>query len=320
MRVVTVTVFRFQLGLIYLLIICCVWSVYFPLVSSPHWYIFLTCSVALGTVVFCLFLVTSRPLYTDNCFKVSLLFCLLVCSLSLSLYLQLPAPDQPDITEAGLFALYVQVRNKTPNPTEQNLSWISQVLLLIYTVIPLPLYGTLSLGMSYSALLEIFAGITLTARDEFTVVVRVLLHFCLHLLGCHILLMTQVRMRDTFMKVGQSLLVKRQLVMEKQLKEKMINSVMPPKVADWLMKRGIEDEDEDVDIDSETGSMMRKISSPRSSNQGDIRTIFRPFNMNAMENVSILFADIVGFTQMSSNKSATQLVELLNDLFGRSIN
>ena len=40
----------------------------------------------------------------------------------------------------------------------------------------------------------------------------------------------QVRMRDTFMKVGQSLLVKRQLGMEKQLKEKMIHSVMPPKV------------------------------------------------------------------------------------------
>ena len=32
------------------------------------------------------------------------------------------------------------------------------------------------------------------------------------------------------MKVGQSLMVKRQLSMEKQLKEKMIHSVMPPKV------------------------------------------------------------------------------------------
>ncbi len=39
--------------------------------------------------------------------------------------------------------------------------------------------------------------------------------------------------------------------------------------------------------------------------------------MNAMENVSILFADIVGFTKMSSNKTASQLVGLLNDLFGR---
>ncbi len=43
-------------------------------------------------------------------------------------------------------------------------------------------------------------------------------------------LFVQVRMRDTFMKVGQSLMVKKQLVNEKGLKEKMIHSVMPPKV------------------------------------------------------------------------------------------
>ena len=36
-----------------------------------------------------------------------------------------------------------------------------------------------------------------------------------------------------------------------------------------------------------------------------------------MENVSILYADIVGFTQMSSNKTAEELVILLNNLFAR---
>ncbi|VDN11699.1 unnamed protein product [Dibothriocephalus latus] len=44
---------------------------------------------------------------------------------------------------------------------------------------------------------------------------------------------------------------------------------------------------------------------------------FRKFHVSQMENVSILFADIVGFTKMSSNKSASHLVYLLNDLFGR---
>ena len=39
--------------------------------------------------------------------------------------------------------------------------------------------------------------------------------------------------------------------------------------------------------------------------------------MDRMDDVSILFADIVGFTKMSSNKTAEQLVKLLNDLFGR---
>lgn len=35
------------------------------------------------------------------------------------------------------------------------------------------------------------------------------------------------------------------------------------------------------------------------------------------QDVSILFADIVGFTRMSSNKTASQLVAILNELFER---
>ena len=46
------------------------------------------------------------------------------------------------------------------------------------------------------------------------------------------------------MKVAQSMMVKKQLVAEKGLKEKMIHSVMPPKVAEWLMRGHVEDNDE----------------------------------------------------------------------------
>nr|XP_031838450.1 adenylate cyclase type 9 [Nomia melanderi] len=137
--------------------------------------------------------------------------------------------------------------------------------------------------------------------------IRILMQVCIHLIGIHILIMTFVRMRGTFMKVGQSLLVRRQLEMEKQLKEKMIHSVMPPKVADWLM--------EESEREREREDSLKKGSIP--SNNTDIRSLFRPFNMHSMENVSILFADIVGFTRMSSNKSAEELVGILNDLFER---
>ena len=44
---------------------------------------------------------------------------------------------------------------------------------------------------------------------------------------------------------------------------------------------------------------------------------FRDFHMSQTDNTSILFADIVGFTKMSSNKTAELLVSLLSDLFGR---
>ncbi|XP_011872784.1 PREDICTED: adenylate cyclase type 9 [Vollenhovia emeryi] len=137
--------------------------------------------------------------------------------------------------------------------------------------------------------------------------IRILMQICIHLIGVHILIMTFVRMRGTFMKVGQSLLVRRQLEMEKQLKEKMIHSVMPPKVADWLM--------EESEREREREDSLKKGSIP--SNNTDIRSLFRPFNMLSMEDVSILFADIVGFTRMSSNKTAEELVGILNDLFER---
>ena len=126
-------------------------------------------------------------------------------------------------------------------------------------------------------------------------------------------------MRDTFLKVGQSLIVKKQLGTEKDLKEQMIHSVMPLKVADWLMTGHAEDQDDDqsglptsknqsedanakngaldYDEDSLTDSdfqgqsfepippTMKKLSSPRTSNQGELKSIFRPFNMNTMNNV-----------------------------------
>lgn len=52
-------------------------------------------------------------------------------------------------------------------------------------------------------------------------------------------------MRNAFYKVGQSLLVRRELELERQLKEKMIHSVMPPSVAQWLMNNSAEDDDDD---------------------------------------------------------------------------
>ncbi|CAB4061909.1 ADCY9 [Lepeophtheirus salmonis] len=233
---------------------------------------------------------------TTRLFQLGLIY-VLISSTALAIYYSIcqnPTLFIPylgtDLSQVGSFALYLEV------------------LLLLYGIIPLPLYVNVLLGIIHSVLYEILVNLYAPLPTQTRlIIVRILLHLCVHAIGCHILITTQVRMRDTFMKVGHSLVVKKQLVTEKGIKEQMIISVMPPKVADWLMKEGHAEDDcdsDDCDDDfSESGSMIRKISSPRSSNQGDIRTIFRPFNMNAMENVSILFADI--------------LVGLLNDLFGR---
>jgi adenylate cyclase 9 len=197
-------------------------------------------------------------------------------------------------------------------------------IICIYTVIPLRLYQCFIIASIYSVLFEVLsyvhrdksyyheaAGVH-DIRMHKIITIRVMLHVCVHIISFHMLLMSSVRMRGTFIKVGQNLLVRRQLELEKQLKEKMITSMMPKVVADLLLK-----ETTNHDYDPSMTSLQRQHHPRPSTSDFNLKSMFRPFHMHSMKNVSILFADIVGFTQMSSTKTAEQLVEILNDLFER---
>lgn len=184
-----------------------------------------------------------------------------------------------------------------------------EIIYIIYTVVPLPLWQSAIITVLYSTVFEILTFYLQNDKDieifnYKSIIIRLVLQLCVHLIGIHVLIMNVVRMRGTFMKVGQNLLVRRQLEMEKQLKERMIHSVMPPRVADLLLKET-----------NNTGRKSNDLNIKETSN--DVKSMFRPFHMHSMNNVSILFADIVGFTKMSSSKTAEQLVEILNDLFER---
>lgn len=96
------------------------------------------------------------------------------------------------------------------------------------------------------------------------------------------------------------------LTTEHQLISKMIDSLMPRKYAKVIM--------EDFDVFRER---VQNVSLTRQGEDDRQMAVFRPLHIERMENVSILFADIVGFTHMSSNKTASQLVSLLSDLYGR---
>ncbi|KAJ8939763.1 hypothetical protein NQ318_004177 [Aromia moschata] len=275
-------IFKFRYALIYMTLVSMSWLVYF-LIAGPigdHRYWPLVCSLML-LVVICKsmsLLFTYTKIYTRHVISVSLAITLLIVVLSLSFLIIVQPPP------IGHFSVCIQM------------------LFLIYTLVPLKLYMCLMIGIFYSVAFELLGKFLVVAvKDNVsTIVTKFLCHFAIHLIGFHICLMRNVRMRNTFMKVGQSLLVRRQLELEKRLKENMIHSLMPKSVADWLKK-----EDE---------NFTRRQSSDSTN---DIRSLFRPFNMDHMENVSILFADIVGFTKMSSNKSAEELVDILNNLFQR---
>ncbi|XP_057671566.1 adenylate cyclase type 9 isoform X1 [Diorhabda carinulata] len=273
---------KFRYALIYLIVISSAWLTYYFVVGflgdERHWHLV---SGLIVLVIICLItslIFTYTKFFDKNMTFLTFIVALLFIILSL------------------IFLIVVKF-----SPVG-NLALCIQISFLLYTLVPLKLYVSLLLGIFYSTAYELLNHfINPEMNSDLSLLgAKTLTHFAIHLIGFHICLMNNVRRRNTFMKVGQSLLVRRQLELEKRLKENMIHSLMPKSVADWLKK-----EDE---------NFTRRQSSDSTH---DIRSLFRPFNMDNMENVSILFADIVGFTKMSSNKNAEELVDILNNLFQR---
>lgn len=330
---------RFRYVLFYLAIAALLWGVYFGINNTrcdPTNFLVPTAGFFVVCLLFLWF--TFSRLYVRFYNHASFLLTVIMFAITL-------APQ----THTAHFAQFAGQNRSLREESSQHAPCISpvgtfslcmEVLLLLYSVLHLRLYACVLLGLLYSFLYEALGWLQLAGLDGSDVghstdwdtlrwlgPGKALLHLCAHVIGIHIFIMSEVRSRSTFLKVGQAIMHGKDLEVEKVLKERMIHSVMPRVVADELMKQGDEESESSgkrysagacsvgaasaVTSSSPKSNKRKKNSIPR----GQI--IFRPFNMKRMEPVSILFADIVGFTKMSANKSAHALVGLLNDLFGR---
>ncbi|NWV23440.1 ADCY3 cyclase, partial [Origma solitaria] len=122
---------------------------------------------------------------------------------------------------------------------------------------------------------------------------NVAIHACAIAVGTMSYVMADRKHRKAFLEARQSLEVKLNLEEQSQQQERLMLSILPKHVADEMLKD------------------MKKDPSQKELQQ------FNTMYMYRHENVSILFADIVGFTQLSSSCSAQELVKLLNELFAR---
>ncbi|XP_071056306.1 adenylate cyclase type 9 isoform X2 [Onthophagus taurus] len=283
---------KFRYGLFYILLVSFVWFLYFLCIGItteiPNWPTQCAILAVFTVVIILLIFLTFTKFCIQRLSTISLCTVLALCVTRIFFVIPL-IPDEkngtlPIIGHVGKFSI------------------CAEILMLIFTIFPLRFYICIVISVTYTALFEIVTW--LSSRNDYdfkTVTIRLMVHFCIHLIGIHILIMNNIRMRNTFMKVGQSLLARSQLEKEQILKKEMILSLMPPSVASWLMNDDRKDGKEPRYSDPETGDIAK--------------SLFRPFNMIRIENVSILFADIVGFTKMSSTKTAEELVVILNTLF-----
>ncbi|XP_014881384.1 adenylate cyclase type 9 isoform X1 [Poecilia latipinna] len=344
---------RFRYVLFYLVAASFLWGLYFAAHPSCCDIVVFLLPTA-SFLIFCLllFLMTFTRLYSRCYNQASLLLILVTFILTLAPQIQTlgfrnPDGMSPDLDQeefSGMGPIYntsndnlIRGSNKFPclSPVG-TFSLCIEVLLLLYSVLHVRLYASLMLGLLYSVLFETLGCLLPTQAggnwswafsselEMFSWLgpAKALLHLCAHAIGIHLFVMSEVRSRSTFLKVGQAIMHGKDLEVEKALKERMIHSVMPRIVADELMKQGDEEIGDNCGKRYSTGGAAAALSSPKNNKRKKTsiprgQIIFRPFNMKRMDPVSILFADIVGFTKMSANKSAHALVGLLNDLFGR---
>ncbi|XP_047434587.1 adenylate cyclase type 9 isoform X2 [Mugil cephalus] len=361
---------RFRYVLFYLAVAAVLWGVYFGVNSercNPVTFLAPTASFLVLLVL--LFLFTFTQPYTWLYNQTSLLLIAVTFAITLSPQIQTAGYTELEWAGGGN-ASYLSLDNVAQAPTPcispvGTFSLCMEVLLLLYSVLHVRLYASVTLGLLYSILFEALGWLPLLQRsydpsgkpsrlvgsdwEEDTLrwlgPAKALLHLCAHVIGIHLFIMSEVRSRSTFLKVGQAIMHGKDLEVEKALKERMIHSVMPRRVADELMKQGDDEGGGEnsgkryssgacsasaVSVGgggSGGASQAQSVTNPKNNPYNNHKRkktsiprgqiIFRPFNMKRMEPVSILFTDIVGFTKMSANKSAPALVGLLNDLFGR---
>ncbi|XP_020497026.1 adenylate cyclase type 9 [Labrus bergylta] len=363
---------RFRYVLFYLAVSAVLWGVYFGVNSGrcdPVTFLIPTASFLVLLVLLFLFTLTQPYTWLYN--QTSLLLIAVTFAITLAPQIQTAGFTELEWAGGGN-ASYLSPDTGASPPTPcispvGTFSLCMEVLLLLYSVLHVRLYASVMLGLLYSVLFQALEWLPLLQKSYDTAgwgaglvgsgsnwegdtlcwlgPAKALLHLCAHVIGIHLFIMSEVRSRSTFLKVGQAIMHGKDLEVEKALKERMIHSVMPRRVADELMKQGDDEGGGEnsgkryssgacsasaVSVGGGGGggsSQAQSASNPNNHRhnyhkrkktsipRGQI--IFRPFNMKRMEPVSILFADIVGFTKMSANKSAPALVGLLNDLFGR---
>ncbi|XP_033334942.1 adenylate cyclase 3 [Megalopta genalis] len=194
------------------------------------------------------------------------------------------------LSTAQLLAqLFLKSAEVTPR---DGLGWLLLLLYLLFATLPLRLSLCALLAFS-TALSYVVAVVGLNkAPAQISIDVLVLtvtLSLGAMLLGVSSYSLTEFQQRRAFLETRQSLEV--QLVIEEQSaeQERLLLSVLPEHVA--------------VKMRQDLGAAMD--------------TQFKKIYMSRHENVSILYADIVGFTAISSTYSASELVKILNELFAR---
>ncbi|XP_057679327.1 adenylate cyclase type 3-like isoform X3 [Corythoichthys intestinalis] len=187
--------------------------------------------------------------------------------------------------------------------------WQAFFTFSVFLTLPLNLPALLLLSGLSCGIHILVLGVTVAQRLEGgldgpmlvrQLLASAMLYLCAAAVGVMSYCMSDGKYRTAFLEARQSLEVKLTLEEQSTQQEELLLSILPKHIADEMLQ-GLKNQANEV--------QQRQ----RVQQQQQFNTMY----MYRHEHVSILFADIVGFTQLSSTCSAQELVKLLNELFAR---
>nr|XP_020442518.1 adenylate cyclase type 4-like isoform X2 [Monopterus albus]XP_020442519.1 adenylate cyclase type 4-like isoform X2 [Monopterus albus] len=193
-----------------------------------------------------------------------------------------------------------------PVTTWEQVAFFLFLSLSVYTVLPLSLAWAMIVGigtsLSHIIIISIYVPVTSPQTPDLAVqlVANALLFVCVNCVGIFHLWTTEHDLRISNQKREEFSTIRSQKEIRKYQQEQLLLSVLPRYIA--------------MELKTE---VIRRLSKPKSKENESHFNNFHSFYIRQHKDVSILYADIVGFTKLASACSPEELVAMLNKLFGR---
>ncbi|KAM9816657.1 adenylate cyclase type 7 [Neosynchiropus ocellatus] len=184
------------------------------------------------------------------------------------------------------------------------------IIFTVYTMLPFQLWYAVVLSVitSLSHILVLTLRLTVNVPEATPNLASQLLSnavvfLCGSVVGAFHKVLMEKTLRQTFQDTLRCLSMRMKLEIEKRQQENLLQSVLPVYIS-MKMKLAIMERLQDCKDKEEQQRLVKDNN-------------FHSLYVKRHENVSILYADIVGFTQLASECSPKELVIMLNELFGK---